>query len=182
MNMNEINGYEEVYLKEAEKIDACGYRDKEWEDRMKSQKFAFYRMLAMRDCDVRNKFNFERKKKTVLEGKSKIFENWKERSNITKEEFLDALLWVCSDPKNGGKMKCQTTREIALTPNGIKKLAKVYDDGMPGLCDYDELRRKGYAKRWEGETFDVECGREWNALGRIRANLKITLNAMDSIC
>ena len=61
---------------------------------------------------LENNHFFETKKKIVLAGESRIFNNWKEHSTITREEFLEALEWVCSDPlKEDGRM----TREIGLT-------------------------------------------------------------------
>ena len=65
---------------------------------------------------LENNHFFETKKKIVLAGESRIFNNWKEHSTITREEFLEALEWVCSDPlKEDGRM----TREIGLTPTRI---------------------------------------------------------------
>lgn len=75
--------------------------------------------------------NFEIKKKIVLTGASKVFKNWSEHSTITKEDFLEALEWVCADELNeNGKM----TREIGLTPDGIVKLTRGY--GKEGVCSF----------------------------------------------
>lgn len=67
--------------------------------------------------------NFEIKKKIVLSGNSEIFKNWSEHSNITKEDFIEALEWLCNDPLDeSGRM----TREIGLTPDRIVKLSRGY--------------------------------------------------------
>ena len=42
--------------------------------------------------------NYEIKKKIVLAGGSRIFNNWKAHSNITQEGFLRELKWLCEDP------------------------------------------------------------------------------------
>lgn len=44
------------------------------------------------------KNNYDIKKKLVLEGNSRIFNDWAEQSTITAEEFLENLEWVCDDP------------------------------------------------------------------------------------
>lgn len=52
--------------------------------------------------------NFEIKEKIVRNGDSKVFKNWQENSNITMEDFLDGLRWLCDDPMTDGKL----TREL----------------------------------------------------------------------
>lgn len=44
------------------------------------------------------KNDFDIKKKLVLEGNSRIFNDWAAHSTITAEEFLENLEWVCDDP------------------------------------------------------------------------------------
>ena len=74
---------------------------------------------------LENNHFFETKKKIVLAGESRIFNNWKEHSTITREEFLEALEWVCSDPlKEDGRM----TREIGLTPTRIIRTENLTGD------------------------------------------------------
>lgn len=179
-DLREIAGYEEEYLKKAEEIDSREI-DGDTKDELKYRKFGFYKMLMRRDLDVKNKFRFEKKKKAVLDGRSTLLKNWQKHSKITTEEFLEALLWVCSDPKNGGKDKCRLTREIALTPNGVKKLARVYDDGMLGFGDLETMTSSGTMKRWEGEAFEVECGKEWSSTGKMRILQKISISAENTI-
>lgn len=87
---------------------------------------------------------FEIKKNLVLNNKSQIFKNWKEHSTITKEDFIEALEWLCDDPMNK-QNRC--TREIALTPTKIIKLDVVYRV-VP------EYYHNG--EKWEGEIFGNE--------------------------
>ena len=101
---------------------------------------------------LENNHFFETKKKIVLAGESRIFNNWKEHSTITREEFLEALEWVCSDPlKEDGRM----TREIGLTPTRIIKLHRCY--GVDGICtfycDWKFQNGKSYGRLWNGEIF-----------------------------
>ena len=93
---------------------------------------------------------FLAKRKAVIEGKSAIFKDWQAHSTITKEEFIEALDWLCSDPLD---KKGRLTREIGLTPSGIIKLNRVYNN--VGLCAFyyeGEL--------WCGAKFTVPCRTE----------------------
>lgn len=48
--------------------------------------------------------NYEIKEKIVKAGNSKIFKNWKENvPEISEKDFLEALRWVCEDPRNEKK-------------------------------------------------------------------------------
>lgn len=78
--------------------------------------------------------NFEIKKKIVLSGGSRIFNNWAAHSTITLDEFVSALEWVCADPMDdNGKM----TREIALAPDRIVKLRRINDRfGMTAFYEF----------------------------------------------
>jgi len=63
--------------------------------------------------------NFDVKKKIVLDGKSKVFNNWSETTGISVETFLQGLEWVCGDPMETFVMKDGTavermTRELAV--------------------------------------------------------------------
>ena len=77
---------------------------------------------------------------------SKIFQNWKEHSAITEEEFVEALGWLRDDSyDNQGRM----TREIGLTPTGILRLTRAYtDQGLCYFCHDGEL--------WNGEHFTTD--------------------------
>ena len=97
--------------------------------------------------------NFEIKKKIVLAGNSKIFNNWKEHSSITVENFIDALEWLCEDQFDEYG---RTTREIGLEPNRVVRLCAIYDKltGCAGYVDIEELKNSGLHKWWEGALFD----------------------------
>lgn len=41
--------------------------------------------------------SFETKKKIVLAGNSRIFNDWAAHSTITMDEFISALQWLCED-------------------------------------------------------------------------------------
>ena len=71
--------------------------------------------------------NYEIKEMIVKKGDSKIFNNWHKHVGVTEHEFLDALKWLCNDPKDGGKNKNRLTREIMCLPSGsIAKLVRAY--------------------------------------------------------
>lgn len=121
--------------------------------------------------------NFETKKKIVIAGDSKVFRNWAEHSNITEDDFISALEWVCADQLNDkGKM----TREIGLTPDGIVKLDRCY--GEDGVCAF-------YldGKLWNGATFKRPCANDREKMysldgGKtVEETHKITLSCKDRI-
>ena len=149
--------------------------DEETKQELKEIDFRFFQMLVLRDYDVKNKFHFEAKKKTVMAGVSPIFKNWQEHSTITIDDFLEALAWVCDDPKDGGDRKCKLTREIALTPTGIKKLKRVYGRGFVETVEVDT------GKRWEGEFFEQDCDKNISITGKIRVVQKICINAQTDL-
>lgn len=97
--------------------------------------------------------NFEIKKKIVLAGNSRIFNNWKEHSSITVENFIDALEWLCEDQFDEYG---RTTREIGLEPNRVVRLCAIYDKltGCAGYVDIEELKKPGLHKWWEGALFN----------------------------
>lgn len=101
--------------------------------------------------------NFDIKKKLVLNGQSRIFNNWSEHSTITTEEFLENLEWVCNDPMQKVELKDghtieRMTREIGLTPTGIVRLQRVNDAHGDFVGFY---RQDG--RLWEGEIFERSC-------------------------
>lgn len=116
--------------------------------------------------------DFESKKKIVLSGNSKIFKNWSAHSSITKEDFLDALEWVCNDPLNE---KNKTTRAIGLTPSGVIKLSRVYD-----RFGYPYLLKDG--KSWIGEYFKREPLTEHEKNFCLEDNLLTELHKISISC
>ena len=113
--------------------------------------------------------NFEIKKKIVLAGNSRIFNDWAAHSTITMDDFISALQWVCEDALDeNGKL----TREIALAPDHIVKLRRVNDSlGMTGFYKYpsDNGGAGSLGALWNGEKFPD---------GFVR---KISLSAKDRI-
>jgi hypothetical protein len=97
--------------------------------------------------------SFETKKKIVLAGNSRIFNDWAAHSTITMDEFISALQWLCEDEldKNG-----KITREIALAPDRIVKLRRV-NDGLGMTAFYKYPRDNGgdgeLGSLWSGEKF-----------------------------
>ncbi len=95
--------------------------------------------------------NYEIKKRIVQAGESRICNNWVEHTNVTPQDFLVALEWVCEDPfdKEG-----RITREIGLEQNRIVRLQVFRDDstGLMSLVDIEELKQP-LRNRWEGAMF-----------------------------
>lgn len=119
---------------------------------------------------------FLAKKKTVLSGKSKIFKNWAAHSTITEKDFIEALDWLCDDALDE---KGRMTREIGLTPTGIVKLHRIYDDlGFCSLFLGEE--------RWTGAYFKTPCTTEKERLfsmdgENIEAKYNISLSCRDRV-
>ena len=123
-------------------------------------------------------YNFEIKKKIVMNGGSRIFKNWNQLvPNLTEEMFIDALKWVCEDPKDE---KGRLTREIGLTKNGIVKLKRSYDQG--GMCAFYYQKGKLW-HLWYGSSFKVPCDKpafaDENGMTTVMKN--ISLSARDSV-
>lgn len=95
--------------------------------------------------------NYEAKKRVVQAGKSRICNNWVEHTDITPQDFLDALEWVCEDPFDE---EGRITREIGLEQNRIVRLQIFRDDstGLMSLVDIEVLK-KPLPHRWEGAWF-----------------------------
>lgn len=97
--------------------------------------------------------SFETKKKIVLAGDSRIFNDWAAHSTITMDEFISALQWLCEDARDkNGKL----TREIALAPDRIVKLRRVNDSlGMTAFYEYprDNGSDGELGSLWSGEKF-----------------------------
>ncbi len=171
LNLDKLGCYKEEFLQKVAEIHALDFDEDITKD-LEENEFNFFRMLIARDYDVEKRFHFEAKKKIVMAGKSSVFKNWKEHSTITVDDFLDALSWVCDDPKNGGARKCKVTREIALTPTGIKKLKIIYEDlGFNHLLEIDT------GKKWEGEFFEQDCDKKFDPTGKVKLMQKICLSA-----
>lgn len=122
-------------------------------------------------------YNYKIKEKIVRSGESKIFKHWASISNITEADFLDALKWLCEDPKNGGPRKNLLTREIALSPKGIIRLHRQYFQDGSGPVLYKD----GFF--WGGEVFTSPCDNPDYAdeNGMIKTIQKICLSAIERV-
>ena len=87
------------------------------------------------------KFGLEKKLSILENGKSKVFEKWEKYGLITKEEFKEALIWLCNDPLSD---RFDLTRQISLdiTLDMRNKILDEKYDGKYGL-NYDESNLKG---------------------------------------
>jgi hypothetical protein len=88
--------------------------------------------------------------KLVEEGKSRIFADWSRHAGVTKEQFIEGLKWVCSDPCDGstGGHPGRLTRELGCHPErGLVKIKRQYDE-TGGVVFYE-----------------IETGQLWSKLG-----------------
>lgn len=60
----------------------------------------------------------ENKIKLVNEGKSKVFNNWTYQTNVTKDNFIEALKWLEEDPMTVVVGVKKLSREIGYKANG----------------------------------------------------------------
>lgn len=119
--------------------------------------------------------------KIVKNAESKVFKEWRNLAGITQEQFLEALLWLCEDPKNGGSDGKHMTRQIALANGYIKKLARVHEKlGFVRFVDEN-------SRPWEGEFFRVPASTVKNGEfyaddeGMLEIRAKISLSKGDRI-
>lgn len=119
--------------------------------------------------DERNKEMLEHSYKTMMRvleaGQSQILENWQKHSTITKDEFADAIAWVCEDRRN----------YAALTSTGWKKIQRKKEGQLEVFRTLDGMI-------WEGEEFDMELTPEQLAVwGPWKTTQKIAISSMDKI-
>lgn len=108
----------------------------------------------------------EAKKKAVMEGKSRIFENWHKHAGISAEDFISALEWLHDDPMTDGKL----TREIGCTmpanagiPDEKKEMWGEMDEHAPGVDGLHRLSRVYYEDGAFAGFFD-ENGVRWGGI------------------
>lgn len=97
--------------------------------------------------------NIDVKIKLVELGKSEVFAKWQELGLITKEEFIEALKWVCEDPLDE---KGRLTREIALEiSNDMQE--KIFSDMSGGKFGqkYDPENLKGKIVKLRRKTIKL---------------------------
>lgn len=126
-------------------------------------------------------FNFEIKRRLVVEDKSKIFTAWKELvPSITKEDFIENLEWLCNDPREYGNGEGRLTREIGLTTKGIVHLTRQNE----WLTTF---YREDNKELWGGDFFTVKGDEKAVKMGLADKNgmvfvrRKISLSAEDRI-
>ena len=120
-------------------------------------------------------------RKILGDGKSKVFEDWKkllswQGYDLSETEFLDAIKWLCDDPRNGDKNDRKLTREIGLEKDGIARLQRVYDPD--DLCAFYKDKFL-----WSGSCFRVPCNNP-NFAGKdgmCVIRLELCLSMMDRI-
>lgn len=95
--------------------------------------------------------NFCIKKRIVQSGGSSIFENWKQHSSITMDDFLEALEWVCGDQFDENNRR---TRWIGLEPDRIVKLKACYGNVFGVTYVKIEDSGKSVCSAWNGAVFE----------------------------
>lgn len=132
-------------------------------------------MESYAKAELRNHFNFEIKKRLVMEDKSNVFKVWSAHSTITKAEFISALEWVCSDTLNAqGKM----TREIGLTPTSIVYLTRVYN--AEGGCAFYMNGQLWDGAVWERPAQTVKEKKMFGNMPIVERH-KISLSCKDKV-
>lgn len=117
-------------------------------------------------------FDLDIKLKIIEKDGSEVFKNWQKYGLITKEEFIEAITWLCEDPLNEDG---QLTRTIGLDVTRDME-NKVIEEQNPRFnFGYDENNLKGrivklrqvYDKRGKFVgLYKVEDGRLWEGNGR----------------
>jgi hypothetical protein len=138
-------------------------------------------------------FGLQAKKKIVEAGNSAILKNWQSVSIITKEQFLEALEWLCADPLD----ECsRLTREVGLIPTGCVKLQRVYSEKpiSPHCKKIMKITEFCYAEEedpmqweWCGANFRIPARNEnerkyyADADGMVSQFWKVSISAVDKI-
>lgn len=118
----------------------------------------------------------EAKKKAVLDGKSRVFENWHTFAGVTRDDFLAALEWLHADPMPDGRL----TRELGCTmpanagiPADKRELWGDMPEHAPGVDGLHLLTRTYYADGTFRAYVD-ENGRTWS-----HANGNVSISGVD---
>lgn len=128
-------------------------------------------------------FHLDTKLKIIEAGGSEVFKNWQKYGLITKEEFIEAITWLCEDPLNEfGEL----SRRIGLDVTQDME-NKVIEEQNPRFnFGYDENKLKGrivklrqvYDEKGKFVGFyKIEDDRLWEGSGRH----KITIDPMSRI-
>lgn len=120
----------------------------------------------------------EAKKKAVINGTCRVFNNWNKFAGVTKEEFVSALEWLHDDPMTDGKL----TRELGCTMPAnagiLEDKRETWGDmpeHAPGVDGLHRLTRVYYA---DGtfRAFADENGRTWS-----HTNGNVSISCIDRI-
>lgn len=136
-------------------------------------------MTDICNMEVKRKHDFETKKKIVLENRSRVFKEWAKHSAITKEEFVDALEWVCDDPLDEYS---RLTRGIGLEPTGLIRFERVWNNTREVVAFYNIDNKK----LWDGAVFEEPCENDRERLfankqGFLPVHRKLYIGARDRI-
>ena len=131
----------------------------------------------------RKNFDLDIKLKIVEADGSEVFKNWQKYGLITKEEFIEALTWLCEDPLNEHR---ELSRRIGLHVTHDMENKVIEEQNPKFSFGYDENNLKGrivklkqvYDKRGKFVgLYKVEDGRLWGGNGR----RMITIDPMSRI-
>jgi hypothetical protein len=121
---------------------------------------------------------FDYKKKLIENDMSKVLKEWQKYSSITKEDFLQAVEWVCRDTFDEFNRE---TRKIGLESDRIVKLGvRHYFDGPTIFYDIES------GLTWGGAVFKFPAKTEKEKIfadndGMFISNRKVCLSARDKI-
>lgn len=122
--------------------------------------------------------NFEIKKRIIESGESSVLKEWQRYSSISKEDFLEAVEWVCQDPFDA---RGRITRKIGLEQDRIVKLDVVhFSVGITAFYNMEDHFI------WSGASFRIPPETEWEkkftrADGMLWQIYKISLCARDRV-
>lgn len=132
------------------------------------------------------KHHFYMKKKLVLLGESRVFNDWHEHSGISKDDFINGLIWICSDPGytyvwDESEMKWKLTAESAEEVKAAGKEVQwllsrelgIDDDGNLHLLKRLYYENCSFAGFFESKSTSFSVLERWNGYVSISANDRI---------
>lgn len=84
-------------------------------------------------------YNFEKKRRIIRNGESKLLKEWQQYSTITADQMLEMIDWIEKDPERNF---------AALTSTGWKPLTKREERTLTVFRDLD-------GNAWDGEHFEM---------------------------
>ena len=116
--------------------------------------------------------NYEIKSKIVKAGDSRVFNSWHENADVTMEDFLDGLRWLCEDPMTGGRLTrelgCIRRADTGYTPDQLALLGNLEQPAGIGL----HRLTRAYYDSGDFAGFYDEDGALW-AKGSDRASINL---------